>query len=280
MCINCGCAQGTEATFIAAEPLTAHGRSPHPQSAAWGLGATVQMQAVVNHYRHQVTMPPLRPTLTSHDHSDRSHLAHNEHIAAQVRTRLRHQHSLALNFVSSPGAGKTTLLTRTLKDLQGEMPFTVLVGDQSTTQDMDRIRATGCPALQVNTGIGCHLDAAMVQAGLAQLSPPDRAVVMVENVGNLMCPALFDLGEAAKVAVLSVTEGEDKPLKYPHLFRASRVMILNKVDLLPHVRFDLARCLGYALQINPRLEIFQVSATTGAGLGRWYDWLRDRLAAL
>ncbi|MDA0673146.1 MAG: hydrogenase nickel incorporation protein HypB [Cyanobacteria bacterium] len=279
MCTNCGCAHGVEGTLAPAEPLMATaGRAPQPWSPGWGLGATVQMQAIANQYRHQITIAP-QPNGTQ-CHGDRTLLAHNEHIAAQIRTRLRRHHSCALNFVSSPGAGKTTLLTRTLQDLQGEMPFTVLVGDQATTQDMERLRATGCPALQVNTGIGCHLDAAMVRTGLDQLPPPDHTMVMVENVGNLMCPALFDLGEAAKIALLSVTEGEDKPLKYPHLFRASRVMILNKIDLLPYVRFDLARCLGYARQINPRLEIFQLSATTGAGLDRWYDWLRARAAAL
>lgn len=204
-------------------------------------------------------------------------LAKNDLIAAQNRGWLKDQSILALNLVSSPGAGKTTLLTRTITDLQHQIPITVIEGDQETANDAERIQATGCPVVQVNTGTGCHLEAAMIERGLQTLNPPMNSLLMIENVGNLVCPALFDLGEHAKVAILSVTEGEDKPIKYPHMFKASQVMILTKVDLLPYLNFDLDRCIAYARQVNPAIAIFQVSATTGVGLSDWYSWLGEHL---
>ncbi|MFO0845336.1 MAG: hydrogenase nickel incorporation protein HypB [Gemmataceae bacterium] len=151
----------------------------------------------------------------------------------------------------------------------------MLEGDQATTGDAEPHRATGCRVVQINTGAGCHLDAAMVAKGLERLDPPAGSVVLIENVGNLVCPALFDLGEQAKVVVMSVTEGDDKPVKYPHMFRASAVMLLNKIDLLPYVPFDVERCLDFARQVNPRLKVFQVSATRGDGLAEWYAWLKE-----
>lgn len=202
-------------------------------------------------------------------------LAKNDRIAAQNRGWFKGRDILALNLVSSPGSGKTTLLTRTIQDLQAQIPISVIEGDQSTTHDAQRIRATGCPVVQINTGTGCHLEAAMVEQGLQTLDPPLHSIVMIENVGNLVCPALFDLGERAKVVILSVTEGEDKPIKYPHMFRASQVMILTKTDLLPYVPFEVNRCLDYARQVNPHLQIFQVSAISGEGLTDWYDWLNS-----
>jgi hydrogenase nickel incorporation protein HypB len=207
-------------------------------------------------------------------------LSKNDRIAAQNRTGFQDRHILALNLVSSPGAGKTTLLTRTITDLRSHLPINVIEGDQATSNDAERIQATGCKVVQINTGTGCHLEAAMVERGLQALDPPTHSVVMIENVGNLICPALFDLGEQAKVVMLSVTEGEDKPIKYPHLFRASSVMILTKIDLLPYVPFDVDRCLSYAHQVNPNLQIFQLSALTGIGLESWYDWLRATSATL
>jgi len=202
-------------------------------------------------------------------------LAKNDRIAAATRRALRERRILALNLVSSPGAGKTTLLERTIRDLSRDRAIGVIEGDQATSNDADRIRATGAAAIQINTGTGCHLDAAMVEAGLRRLEPPDGAIVFVENVGNLVCPALFDLGEHAKVLVASVTEGEDKPLKYPHMFRASRVVLLNKLDLLPHVRFDVSRFVENAKRVNGSLEVLPVSAETGEGLERWYSWMRS-----
>ncbi len=207
---------------------------------------------------------------------ERDVLAKNQLLAEHNRGWLASRHITALNLVSSPGAGKTTLLERTIRDLQAlhsTRSIQVIEGDQATLNDAERIRATGCRAVQINTGTGCHLDAGMVSRALAQLDPPSHAWLMIENVGNLVCPALFDLGEQAKVVILSVTEGEDKPLKYPHMFRASRLMLLNKIDLLPHLRFDVERCVAYARQVNPSIDVLQVSAETGAGMKAWYAWL-------
>ncbi len=210
---------------------------------------------------------------------ERAVLAKNDEGAAHNRRWLEGRGILALNLVSAPGAGKTTLLERTLVDLKSELPFAVIEGDQETLNDAERIRATGCAAVQINTGAGCHLDAAMVARGLESLALKQASVVMIENVGNLVCPALFDLGEQARVAVLSVAEGEDKPVKYPYLFRSSQLMLLNKIDLLPHVRFSVERCIAYARRVNPAITVMAVSATTGEGLAPWYDWLRAQAAA-
>jgi hydrogenase nickel incorporation protein HypB len=204
-------------------------------------------------------------------------LARTAAIAGRARGWLARRGVLALNLVSSPGAGKTTLLERTIRDLGGEVPISVIEGDQQTLNDARRIQAAGCPVVQVNTGTACHLDASMIARALEQLDPPGGSVVMIENVGNLVCPALFDLGERAKVVVASVTEGDDKPVKYPHMFRAGGLMILNKIDLLPHVEFDVERCVGYARQVNPRIEVLKVSATRGVGLDEWYAWLRRQM---
>ncbi len=181
---------------------------------------------------------------------------------------------LALNLVSSPGSGKTTLLTRTIEDLKSELALAVIEGDQQTAHDAERIRATGVRALQINTGKGCHLDGHMVGHALESLAPADDSVLFIENVGNLVCPAAFDLGEAHKVAILSVTEGEDKPLKYPDMFHAADLMILNKVDLLPYLQFDVAQCIDYARRVNPAIDVVQLSATSGEGMASWYRWIR------
>jgi hydrogenase nickel incorporation protein HypB len=207
-------------------------------------------------------------------------LAKNDALAAKNRAWFRGREILALNLVSSPGAGKTTLLERTIRDLKDELKLFVVEGDQATANDGERIRAAGAAAVQVNTGTGCHLEADMVARGLQELKPSAGSIVMIENVGNLVCPALFDLGERAKVVILSVTEGEDKPLKYPHMFRAAEIMILNKIDLLPHVDFDLARAIANAIQVNPNITTIQLSARTGEGLEAWYEWLRQESAAV
>ncbi len=186
---------------------------------------------------------------------------------------------LALNLVSSPGSGKTSLLERTIREIGADLAIGVIEGDQATLNDAARIRATGAPAIQVNTGTGCHLDADMLARALDQLKPPPGSVVMIENVGNLVCPALFDLGERAKVVILSVTEGEDKPVKYPHMFRAASVMLLNKIDLLPHLQFDVQRCIAYAREVNPGIRVLQVSAQSGEGMQAWYDWLKAQIPA-
>ena len=207
-------------------------------------------------------------------------LARNDALAARNRRWLADRGVLALNLVSSPGAGKTTLLERTIRDLGAALPIAVIEGDQATARDAARIRAAGARAVQINTGTVCHLDAAMIARALEELDPTRGTVVMIENVGNLVCPALFDLGEHAKVVVASVTEGDDKPLKYPHMFRASHTMLLNKIDLAPYVAFDVERCVGYARDVNPRLEIIRTSATRGDGMADWYAWLHARRAAV
>lgn len=202
-------------------------------------------------------------------------LAKNDRLAAANRRLFRDKGLFVLNLVSSPGSGKTTLLERTLTDLKGDLRFAVLEGDQQTSNDADRIAATGVPALQINTGAGCHLDAHMVGHGVEAFALDATDILMIENVGNLVCPASFDLGEDHKVALLSVTEGEDKPLKYPHMFQAAEIMIINKIDLLPYLRFDMERCKAYARHINPQVRIFELSSHSGAGLDAWYAWLRD-----
>ncbi len=201
-------------------------------------------------------------------------LSKNDRHARFNREFLAERGILALNLVSSPGSGKTTLLAATVRRLQPALAVTVIEGDQQTTHDADRIRAAGARALQINTGKGCHLDASMIERALERLQPADGSVLVIENVGNLVCPAAFDLGEECKVVVLSVTEGEDKPLKYPDMFRAARLMLLNKIDLLPYVSFDVARCIEYARRVNPAIEVMQVSATQGAGMETWIDWIR------
>jgi hydrogenase nickel incorporation protein HypB len=206
-------------------------------------------------------------------------LAKNDRGAQSNRRWLQERGIFTLNIVSAPGAGKTTLLERTLTDLGQELSVTVIEGDQETLRDAQRIRSTGCRAVQINTGAGCHLDSDMVARGLQVLAPASNSVVMIENVGNLVCPALFDLGENARVALLSVTEGEDKPLKYPYMFRSSQLLLLNKIDLLPHVRFSVENCVAYARRVNPALIVMQLSATTGEGMATWYDWLRQHAMA-
>lgn len=220
-------------------------------------------------------------------------LGENQRLADHNRQHFAAHGVTALNLVSSPGSGKTTLLCATIEALraaQPQLPVAVIEGDQQTSFDADRIRATGAPAVQVNTGKGCHLDAPMVAEAFAQLHSHDHhphhgdhgdhddtSLLFIENVGNLVCPALWDLGEAAKVAILSVTEGEDKPLKYPDMFAASELMLLNKIDLLPHLQFDVARCIAAARQVNPAIEVIQLSASTGEGMDAWLVWLNRRL---
>jgi len=200
-------------------------------------------------------------------------LAKNDELAEQNREWLAQRDIMAFNLTSSPGAGKTTLLERTIRDLDGRRPVAVIEGDQETLLDAERIRATGCRAVQINTGAGCHLDADMVHRALHALDPEPGSLLFIENVGNLVCPALFDLGERAMVVVISVTEGADKPLKYPHMFAAAELVLINKVDLLPYVDFDIDVCAAYARSVNPRAKVLPVSATTGEGIEFWYQWI-------
>lgn len=219
----------------------------------------------------------------SHDHDhafatetitlEQKVLAKNDLLAERNRGWLAGRNILALNMMSSPGSGKTTLLERTIREMSGERPIAVIEGDQETMLDADRIKATGCSVVQVNTGAGCHLDADMMAKALTALDPPFGSLLFVENVGNLVCPALFDLGEKARVVVISVTEGTDKPLKYPHMFAAADLVLINKIDLLPYVDFDTEMCEKFARSINPGLSFLSISATTGAGIDAWYAWV-------
>jgi hydrogenase nickel incorporation protein HypB len=206
-------------------------------------------------------------------------LAKNDRFAAVNRSLFAARGVFVLNLVSSPGSGKTTILERTLRDLAGSAGCAVIEGDQQTDRDAVRIAATGVPVRQINTGAGCHLDAHMVGHAAAEFDLGSIDLLFIENVGNLVCPASFDLGEHHKVVLLSVTEGEDKPLKYPQMFHAADVMLLNKTDLLPYVDFDMTKCREMARRVNPDITVFEVSATTGAGLDGWYGWLTERMNA-
>jgi hydrogenase nickel incorporation protein HypB len=207
-------------------------------------------------------------------------LSRNNQYAATNRNHFVSRGILALNLLSSPGSGKTTLLTKSLAKLQREFAVAVIEGDQQTTNDAERIRATGVKALQINTGRGCHLDAHMVGHAVESLQPEKESVLFIENVGNLVCPAAFDLGEAHKVVILSVTEGEDKPLKYPDMFHAANLMLLNKIDLLPHLDFSVDLCVENARRINPGIKVVQLSATTGEGMDGWLHWIRAEAETL
>jgi hydrogenase nickel incorporation protein HypB len=221
----------------------------------------------------------------AHTHSSQGHtvvlqenvLAKNGELASRNREWLRRRGALAVNLMSSPGAGKTTLLERTARDLAGELTISVIEGDQDTALDADRILAAGCKVVQINTGTGCHLDAAMVGRALAELDPAEGSVVVIENVGNLVCPALFDLGEAVRVVLASVPEGADKPVKYPHMFRSADLVLISKNDLLPYVPFDVRRCAADLEKVSPDAQLLEISALSGDGLAAWYGWLRRHL---
>ena len=265
MCDHCGCDEpGQETTYHRPGQDTAHS---HGHSYEHG-------HTHEHEHGHSHEHAPAGGTSRTLD-IEQDILLKNRLLAERNRGWLQAKGILALNLVSSPGSGKTTLLERTIGDLKSELSFAVIEGDQQTTNDAARIDATGAPVIQVNTGSGCHLDAEMIRRANEELDPQDGSILMIENVGNLVCPALFDLGEAAKVVVISVTEGDDKPQKYPHMFAASDLCLINKTDLLPYVDFDVEKCEQAALAVNPRLEIFRISAKTGEGLEHWYEWLRQ-----
>ena len=203
-------------------------------------------------------------------------MSQNNILAERNRGYFEAKGIMAFNLVSSPGSGKTSLLERTIEDLKKELSFYVIEGDQQTMNDANRIHKTGVPVVQINTGEGCHLDADMVNKAVKKLEPANRSVLMIENVGNLVCPALFDLGESFRIVIMSVTEGDDKPVKYPYMFRTSDLCVINKTDLLPYVDFDIEKAKGYAKQINPELEILEVSVKTGEGMGGWYNWIKRK----
>ena len=263
MCTVCGCGQTDESHH-----LHDHVHHPHGHSHDHHYGSGMAGVSVAGFSQDRLIQ------------IEQNILSKNDGYAEANRQWLADRHLLALNLVSSPGAGKTTLLVQTLNLFPNGTPLGVVEGDQATANDADRIRETGVPAVQINTGRGCHLDAHMVGHALPDLAMQYGGVVFIENVGNLVCPAAFDLGEAFKVVILSVTEGDDKPLKYPDMFAAANVMILSKMDLLPHVDFDVDKAVERALRINPDLEVLRVSARDGTGIQEWCDWIVNRTAKL
>ena len=277
MCATCGCGNHKGVTLALSVHEHVHADGTRHSHAHARSQAHTHENVRYSPVGSAALTVPGRDTHTVH--LEEQILGKNQLVADRNRVWLGARGILALNLVSSPGAGKTTLLERTINDIKGECRLSVVEGDQATSNDAERIRATGVPAVQINTGTGCHLEADMLERELAMLRPEPNSALLVENVGNLVCPALFDLGERAKVVIFSVTEGEDKPLKYPHMFKAARAMVLTKTDLLPHVRFDVARALANAREVNPALEVFQVSAYSGDGLTQWYGWLKAELAA-
>jgi hydrogenase nickel incorporation protein HypB len=275
MCTDCGCDGETTAAIIDLSDPHGHDHA-HPHGDAQSRD-DVHAHNHDHAHSHDHDHPHPHPATALVEMKARV-LAKNDALAQRNRAWFAGREILALNLVSAPGAGKTSLLARTIVELRSELPLFVIEGDQATTNDAERIRAAGAPVIQVNTGTGCHLDAEMVARGLARLRPDPGAAVLIENVGNLVCPALFDLGEQSKVVIFSVTEGEDKPIKYPHMFRAASLVIINKIDLLPHLDFNLASAAANLKRVNPRATMLQLSARTGQGMGDWYDWLRQQLA--
>jgi hydrogenase nickel incorporation protein HypB len=219
------------------------------------------------------------PHSHSHDHNrkieiEQDILYKNNLLAERNRGYFQAKNILALNLVSSPGSGKTTILEKTINDLSKNIDFSVIEGDQQSISDSSRIKLTGAPVVQINTGFGCHLDAEMINSAVKELKINDNSILMIENVGNLVCPALFDLGENFRVVIISVTEGEDKPLKYPYMFQSSNLCIINKTDLLPYVEFNIDKTREYALRVNKDLQFIELSAKTGEGMDKWYNWLK------
>ena len=263
MCTVCGCSEGEttiEHSHAHEHRHEHHHDDVHQHTHDYGQGAA---------HAHAPGLSQSRMVQIEQDI-----LGKNNQYAAANRGYFSEQGLLVLNLVSSPGSGKTSLLTETINLLKDQLEMAVIEGDQQTTHDADRIRATGVKALQINTGKGCHLDAHQIGHAVENLKPVAKSVLFIENVGNLVCPASFDLGEAHKVVILSVTEGEDKPLKYPDMFHAAELLILNKIDLLPYLDFELEQCIQYAKQVNPRIKIIQLSAKTGAGMESWIQWIK------
>lgn len=276
MCSTCGCNQPSEAVTITliGEELEhhhhEHGHTHHHHDH--DHGDHHHHHDGHHHHHHE------------HDHShhktvvelEQDILQQNNLMAERNRGYLEAKDILALNLVSSPGSGKTSLLEKTLQEFQGKRMCYVIEGDQQTSNDADRIAATGAPVVQINTGKGCHLDSDMVNQALKKLKPKEGALLFIENVGNLVCPSLFDLGEGARVVIISVTEGDDKPIKYPDMFHSSDLCIINKIDLLPYVQFDVEKAKEYARRVNHHLEFIELSATTGEGMEDWLTWLDNR----
>jgi hydrogenase nickel incorporation protein HypB len=269
MCATCGCSEG------AVIQVFSPGQPDHDHT---GHGPAGHEQADHDHAGHEHASSARRGGERTVELQQKV-LAKNDRLAQLNRDWLRQRGVFAVNLMSSPGAGKTTLLERTAAELAGQVTISVIEGDQAAALDATRISAAGCRVVQINTGTGCHLDAEMVAEGLRVLDPPGGSVVVIENVGNLVCPALFDLGEQARVVLASVTEGDDKPVKYPHMFRQADLVLVTKTDLLPYVNFDPERHASDVKSLSPGAVLLPLSATTGAGMRDWHDWLRGRVPA-
>jgi hydrogenase nickel incorporation protein HypB len=278
MCVTCGCSSDeNEVKIIKVDGKAVehshshdHGNGPHTHSHNHDH----------NHEHHHHDHDH------QHDHShnpireidlERDILHKNDLLAERNKGYFEAKNIFAINLVSSPGSGKTSLLERTIADLKNDISFGVIEGDQQTTNDADRIAALEIPVIQINTGKGCHLDSEMISKAIKELSPKEGSLLMIENVGNLVCPSMFDLGENIRVVIISITEGEDKPIKYPDMFYSSQVCIINKIDLLPYLKFDMKKLKDYAKKVNPNLEFFEVSATSGEGMESWYNFLKKSL---
>ncbi|MFN8237310.1 MAG: hydrogenase nickel incorporation protein HypB [Chitinophagales bacterium] len=259
MCATCGCSADGEVN------IQHHGEHQHHHEHNKYVYANAHTHE--HTHSHQKTVVEVEQDI----------LHQNELLAERNRGYFDAKNILALNLVSSPGSGKTSLLEKTLVDLKQQLEFAVIEGDQQTTNDADRIDATGTKVTQINTGKGCHLDAHMVLHAIQGMKLKDNLVLFIENVGNLVCPAMFDLGEKERVVIMSVTEGDDKPLKYPDMFHSSTLCIINKIDLLQYVPFDIEKAKSNAKKVNPQLEIIEVSCTSGEGLTKWYDWLKSKV---
>jgi len=285
MCATCGCGDDSAVRLTLLEPGSSpgsqHVHDPghrHPDHGHDHSDHSVDHHQADHHHVDQGS---------AHDHSRRDIadrtvvleqqiLAKNASLASRNRGWLEGRGVFAINLMSSPGAGKTTLLERTIDELNDEIDVFVIEGDQETPLDAERIRASGRPVVQVNTGAGCHLDATMINDAVDRLDPTRGSLLVIENVGNLVCPALFDLGEARRVVLTSVTEGADKPLKYPHMFRGADLVLVNKIDLLPYVDFDLDRFGALLRELNPRVPVRSVIATSGNGVQPWLEWVREQ----
>ncbi len=274
MCETCGCGNPDETKIH--DPKHNHDHHEHEHDHEHGHGHEHTHEHEHEHGGDKHTHP--------HKHAPKKVidlnmdiLSENNRLAERNRGYFEGKHILSLNLVSSPGSGKTSILEKTIGDLISSHKFFVIEGDQQTTRDADRIEKSGAPAIQINTGSGCHLDAKMIHFALKKMEPDNHSILFIENVGNLVCPALFDLGEQKRVLVISVTEGDDKPLKYPYMFQSSDLCIINKTDLLPYVDFNVDNAMNYARQLNPDLEFILLSAKTGEGMGEWYDWLEKQL---
>ena len=282
MCVTCGCSSDdggvriikVDGTTVQHTHVHSHGHEQHEHSHSHEHGHDHDHSH--EHHHHD----------DDHQHShhhfkeinlEREILHKNDLLAERNKGYFDAKNIFAINLVSSPGSGKTSLLERTISDLKNEISFNVIEGDQQTTNDADRIAALHVPVIQINTGKGCHLDSEMIAKAVKELSPKEGSLMMIENVGNLVCPSMFDLGENSRVVIISITEGEDKPIKYPDMFYGSQICIINKIDLLPYLKFDVEKLKDYAKKVNPNLVFFEVSAYTGQGMEAWYAFLKKSL---